>query len=97
MDSRFRNSWQRWLRLGLLSLLLALQGQLLAHEIDHLGDGERGACVLCAHGPGQDALPFVAPNCIAESPSHAWRDGQDVDLRALRPPRTLEARAPPHD
>lgn len=96
MHSRLRISWRRWFRLGLLSLLLALQGQLLAHEVGHLDDGDRGACVLCAHGPGQDTLPSTAAHVVAEAPSHGWLDGHAADLVASRCTRTPEARAPPH-
>ena len=71
MHARRSISWQRWFRLGLLSLLLALQGQLLAHEVDHLDDGERGACVLCAHGPGHHAIPSAATPFVAEAPGPA--------------------------
>ena len=95
MHSRPSTTWQRWFRLGLLSLLLVLQGQLLAHEVDHLDHGDRGACVLCAHGPGQAAVPSTAAPFLAEAHPHGWRADCAASFVPCRPAPAFGARAPP--
>jgi hypothetical protein len=58
-------------RMVLLVLLLTSQGLVLAHEIDHLGIPDAGACVTCTVHAGSDGLAGTGEYSLIPGDSHS--------------------------
>lgn len=93
--SPLRSTVGRRLQLVLLSLLLSLQVQALAHEFDHQQDAEADACVLCCHGAGHDAAVTGAPPTLPVPDTGIPALTRGSPAPADADPYTPGARAPP--
>jgi len=83
------------LRLGLLSLLLAAQSLLIAHELDHFSAGDTSLCAVCSISSGTDSPVHVEqlpPDSMPVSPNERTRP-HTVSIKVITTP--LTARAPP--
>lgn len=82
-------------RILLLVLLLAAQGLVLAHEIDHLGVPDTGDCVTCSvHSGGENAAATQQPSLYPEDTTSLTNEETKLPLITQRSYR-LTARAPP--
>ncbi len=83
------------LRLAVLATLLAAQCLALAHELDHVGNGEASLCAVCSASTGLDTPVQVEHQAPTARPAAITGASLPpvLHIRVIATP--LTARAPP--